>query len=178
MCSCGQRDIPLCQSIHASSLTDHCALCWAWKDDFQEEAAGADMGPEPHQAAPLGHVVKDGLSRSDVVINAGLPCQWPLAPHHTHPAQAQPGGPCLNLHPPAGQTIIRPALGGPCADGIPSTTAQADPRPGFIKEALPDTDCSRLPARSVVRVIAALQRLKTLSGVVQVALYCSKRLGW
>ena len=139
---------------------------------------GADMGLEPHQATPLGHVVEDGLGRPDVVINAGLPREPPLAPHHAHPAQAQPGGPRLDLHPPAGQTIIRPALGGPCADGIPSTTAQADPRPGFTKEALPDTDCSRLPARSVVRVIAALQRLKTLSGVVQVALRCSKRLVW
>ena len=139
---------------------------------------GADMGLEPHQAAPLGHVVEDGLGRSDIVIDAGLPRERPLAPHHAHPAQAQPGGPCLDLHPTAGQTIIRPALGGSRADGIPSTPAQEDPRPGVTQEALPDTDGSGLSGRSVVRVIAALQRLKTLSGVVQVALHCSKRLVW
>ena len=94
-----------------------------WRPGKTILIAGAEIEQEPHQAAPLGHVVKDGLSCTNVVINAGLPRQQPLAPHHAHPAQAQPGGPGLNLNPPAGQTIIIRAPGGPSNDAVPNTMA-------------------------------------------------------
>ena len=100
-------------------------MALAWVTKVQKDTVGAGMDSEPHQAAPLGHVVEDGLGRPDVVIDAGLPRERPLAPHHAHPAQAQPGGPCFNLHPPAGQDIIRVAPGGPSDDSIPSTMAQS-----------------------------------------------------
>ena len=128
------------------------------------------MKSGPHQAAPLGHVVEDGLRCADVVIDAGLPCEGALAPHHAHPAQAQPGGPDLDLHPPAWLTTLRPAPGDPREDVALSTMAQDNLRPGITKGVLHDTAGSWLSGSSVVPVIAALQRskrahpLKTLSG--------------
>ena len=54
-----------------------------------------------YQAAPLGHVVIDGLRGTDVVIDAGLPRQRPLASQDADSAQPQPGRPGLDLYAPA-----------------------------------------------------------------------------
>ena len=134
-CAHCQRHTPLYQWTHAPKPAHSPGRCiaTAWVNKVREDSAGADMGTKPHQAAPLGHVVEDGLSRSDVVIDAGLPSERPLTPHHAHPAQAQPGGPDLNLNPSAGHTIIRLVLGGPGDDSIASTVAQNDPRPRITK---------------------------------------------